>query len=152
MEKLNIDMSKFPEAIDYISCGYSVDSVDSFTDGVDTHLLCDICINFIDNCMVIIYDRKNFILCLMLMYTRLSDECIKPISVYIGDTKINYTSVVDLINNNSDLIYNNSFVKVYLSPCDFKYSKNLITYVVDPNHNSSYYLLKELDRWDSLKK
>lgn len=142
-----IDLRQYPDIVNYLELGYYVRGVESFKDGPVVHDTLYVKIFFDDFGFQIRFDSKDVLLGLMVLYVRIMDDFLEDWTVQIGGATfckgVSFEDIVQAgINSRFD-----GFFRVFLNKSDSLYSKDFLTYVISPKHNSNYYLLKELERW-----
>lgn len=152
------DSSKYSDVINYFEDdNFNIESVESGIKAPNIHEVLDIEIDFSnENTMVIRYDKKDSLLAFCILCIRILDDSLDIEEIEICGFKkknvSNTTDVKDLFLEFFDDIYRCNEIKVVMDDANFRYSKELIVFVISSKHSSYYYLKKELDRWQGLNR
>lgn len=145
---------------------YDVELIETYADAPYIHQTGSVETIFKDNYIGIKYNDTNVFLAIMVFLARIIDPYFQHDSVQIGDTKFKFIQKTDDAGKYSfslsleevyneigfDCISNSSVIKIFPKTLDdFNYALGLLAYIIDKNHEDSYFLNLELDRWSKIK-
>lgn len=137
---------------------YDIKYIETFDSGVSTQLLDTVKTHFYDDQLKIEieYCISTAIKAFMIFIVRITDPHLKHAKVTInGNEYFLAEKTEEQIFNEIGGIFlkNSTTVNITLKDKrDFEYSKGVLVYEITQDFEDSYYLNKELARWDSIKK